>query len=88
MRKLTLALLLVSAFAALTTTAPPIYARDGQGSCGSMMGHGMMGDDHAKTNGGMMGMKDMMNMMRQMSEMIDHCNNMMGNDRPSDQPQR
>ncbi len=42
-----------------------------------MMDHGMMGNKNDK--GGMMGM------MKQMSDMMDHCNSMMTDRRPNDQ---
>lgn len=76
MRKSTVALVFASVVAAAVIAAPALYAHDNQGSSGSMMGHGMMGDGN---EGGMMGM------MKQMSQMMDHCNNMMGDSRPNEQ---
>jgi hypothetical protein len=61
--------------------APALYAQGDPGPSGSMTGHGMMGDG-TKGDGGMMGM---MKMRGQMSQMMDHCNNMMSNSRPNDQ---
>jgi len=62
--------------------APSLYAQGSQDRSGSMMGHGMMGDKAAKDQGGMTGM---MKNMKQMSEMMDHCSNMMSDSRPNDQ---
>jgi len=82
MRKLTKAVLPATILVAGILAAPALYAQGDRGPSGSMMGHGMMGDNSTKDDGGMMGM---MKMMRQMSQMMDHCNNMMSNSRPNDQ---
>jgi hypothetical protein len=73
MRKSTLTLLLATTFFTLTAASAITYARDSDGSSGSMMGHGMMGGGH------MMG--------GQMSRMMGQCGAMMqGNDRGSGRP--
>lgn len=59
------ALAVTSAVVAGLAIAPALYAHDSSESGGSMMGSGMMGQ------GGMM------NMMGQMSEMMEGCNKMM-----------
>lgn len=82
MRKLTKAILLTAALVAGTIAAPALYAQSDRGSSGSMMGHGMMGDDNRGDGGGMMGMTKTMG---QMSRMMDHCDNMMSDSRPNDQ---
>jgi hypothetical protein len=80
MRKITTALILAASVAA----ASSIYAQTDRGPSGSMMGHGMMGDENTTNEGGMMGM---MNMMQQMSRMMDHCGQMMsGNPRDGGRP--
>jgi hypothetical protein len=61
-------------------TAPAVYAEGNDDSSGSMMGHGMMGNQDSKDGGEMMGM---MKMMKQMSQMIDHCSKMMSADNKS-----
>ena len=81
MRKFTTTLLLVSTLVAGAMAAPLLYAQGGQQPSGSMMGHGMMGDKNTNDRG-------MMGMMKQMSEMMDHCNGMMGDRRPNDQWRR
>ena len=81
MRKFTTTLLLVSTLAAGAMAAPLLYAQGGQQPSGSMMGHGMMGDKNTNDRG-------MMGMMKQMSEMMDHCNGMMSDRRPNDQWRR
>lgn len=81
MRKHLKTLLVASTLAAGVAAAPTIYAHDSNGSDGSMMGRGMMGQD------GMMGM------MGQMSSMMENCNEMMqaqkdsetGGQRPNEQ---
>jgi hypothetical protein len=78
MRKLTAMLLLGSTLLASAAVAASLDAPD-NGSSGSMMGRGTMGDDDG---GGMMGM---MKMMKQMSQMVDRCNGMMSDSRPNDQ---
>jgi len=78
MRKTTTTLLLASTLVAGATAAPLLYAQPS----GSMMGHGMMGGKNTNDKGGMMGM------MKQMSEMMDHCNSMMSDRRPNDQWRR
>ena len=86
MRKLTKVSLLASILLAAVMTAPTLYAQGDQQPSGSMMGHGMMGDESTKGDGGMMGdMMGMMKMMKQMSQMMDHCSNMMSNSHPNDQ---
>jgi hypothetical protein len=82
MRKTTTTLLLASTLAAGAMAAPLLYAQGGQQSSGSMMDHGMMGDKDTNDKGGMMGT------MKQMSEMMDHCNSMMSDRRPNDQWRR
>jgi Spy/CpxP family protein refolding chaperone len=73
MRKPTLTLLLAATFFALTAVSAMVYARESDGSSGSMMRHGMMGGGH------MMG--------GQMSRMMAHCGDMMqGKDRGSGRP--
>lgn len=73
------ALAVTSAVIAGLVAAPALYAHDSKESGGSMMGSGMMGQ------GGMM------NMMGQMSEMMEGCNKMMqsmhqgGSERPNEQ---
>ena len=81
MRKFTTTLLLVSTLVAGATAAPLLYAQGSQQPSGSMMGHGMMGDKNTNDRG-------MMGMMKQMSEMMDHCNSMMSDRRPNDQWRR
>ncbi len=71
MRKSLKALFVASAFVAGIAAAPTLYAHDSQASQGSTMGLGMMG------GGSMMGGGNMMNMMSQMSEMMETCNKMM-----------
>ena len=78
MRKFTTTLLLVSTLVAGAMAAPLLYAQGGQQPSGSMMGHGMMGDKNTNDRG-------MTGMMKQMSEMMDHCNGMMGDRRPNEQ---
>ena len=78
MRKTTTTLLLASTLVAGATAAPLLYAQPS----GSMRGHGMMGGKNTNDKGGMMGM------MKQMSEMMDHCNSMMSDRRPNDQWRR
>ena len=78
MRKFTTTLLLVSTLVAGAMAAPLLYAQGGQQPSGSMMAHGMMGDKNTNDRG-------MMGMMKQMSEMMDHCNGMMGDRRPNEQ---
>lgn len=86
MCKFTKTLLLAAILVAGGMAAPSLYAQGDQGPSGSMMGHGMMGDNSTKDGGGMMGdMPGMMKMMKQMSQMMDHCNNMMSDSRPNDQ---
>ncbi len=82
MRNLATTLVLTSILVAGVMAAPSLYAQGSQDQSGSMMGHGMMGDNNTRDEGGMRGM---MNMMKRMNEMMDHCNNMMSNDRPNDQ---
>lgn len=82
MRKLTKAILPTAILVAGIIAAPALYAQSDRGSSGSMMGHGMMGDNNRNDGGGMM---SMMKMMGQMSQMMDHCNNMMSDSRPNDQ---
>lgn len=84
MRKLTKALLPASILAAGVMTASSLYAQGDEDSPGSMMGRGMMGDKSSKDEKGMGDMMGMMKMMKQRSQMMDHCNNMMSDDRPND----
>ncbi len=82
MRKYTTTLTLAFALLASIVAASALYADNSQTHSGAMMGRGMMGDDNS--GGGMMGM------MKQMNQMMDHCNTMMqsrGDDgrRPNDQ---
>jgi hypothetical protein len=74
MRKSTTTLLLVSSLITGVMTASSLYAKGSQGQSGSKMRQGMMGD-----------MIGMMKMMRQMSNMVDHCNTMMSDNRPKDE---
>ena len=74
MRKTTTTLLLAAALVAGAMAAPSLYGQPSD----SMMGHGMMGDKNTNDRG-------MMGMMKQMSEMMDHCNGMMGDRRPNEQ---
>jgi hypothetical protein len=78
MRKFTTTLRLASTLVAGAMAAPLLYGRPSN----SMMGHGMMGDKNTSDEGGMMGM------MKQMSEMMDHCNSIMSDRRPNDQWRR
>ena len=78
MRKFTTTLLLASTLAAGAMAAPSLYGQSDHQPSGSMMGHGMMGDKNTNDRG-------MMGMMKQMSEMMDHCNGMMGDRRPNEQ---
>ena len=78
MRKPTTALLLASTLVAGVIAAPSLFAQGGRDPSGSMMDHGMMGDKSTRDKGGM-------GMMSQMSEMMDHCSNMMSDSRPNDQ---
>jgi hypothetical protein len=80
MRKLTLLAAFASILLASVMVAPSPYAEAGQGSSGSMMSNGIMGDTGSA--GGMMGM---MKMMEQMGQMMDHCNGMMSDSRPNEQ---
>jgi Spy/CpxP family protein refolding chaperone len=82
MRKYTTALVIAAALAATSAAIPALYAEDNQTPSGPMMRHGMMGDDN---NRGGMGM---MKKMKQMSQMMDHCSNMMSDSRPNDQWRR
>ena len=77
MRKFTTTLLLASTLVAGAMAAPLLYGQPSD----SMMGHGMMGDKNTNDRG-------MMGMMKQMSEMMDHCNSMMSDRRPNDQWRR
>jgi hypothetical protein len=77
MRKTTTTLLLAAALVAGAMAAPSLYGQPSD----SMMGHGMMGDKNTNDRG-------MMGMMKQMSEMMDHCNSMMSDWRPNDQWRR
>src|SRR5262252_8143759 len=81
MRKFTTTLLLASTLVAGAMAAPSLYGQTGQQPSGSMMGHEMMGDKNTNDRG-------MMGMMKQMSEMMDHCNGMMSDRRPNDQWRR
>jgi hypothetical protein len=65
-------LLVASAIMVGLAIVPGLYAQDAQGPSRSRMGHGMM-------MGGM-------NMMGQMSQMMDHCNQMMGRKGGSGRP--
>ena len=65
MRKSMKILAIASTLVASLAAAPALHAHDPEGSGGSMMGPGMMGQ------GGMMGM------MGQMSEMMEACDKMM-----------
>ena len=72
------------ALAGALTAAPALYAHETGKTGGSMMGPGMMGPG---TMGG-----GMMNMMGQMGQMMEHCNQMMqgsadgnGAKKPNDQ---
>lgn len=81
----------VAALAAGLATASIAYAQDTgkPGSGGAVMNNGMMDNQKGNMNGGMMGqggnpgtmnqgdMSGMMNMMGQMSRMMETCNNMM-----------
>jgi hypothetical protein len=82
MRELTKAVLPAAILVTGIVAAPAIYAQGNRGPSDSMMGHRMMGDNSTTDDGGMMGM---MKMKGQMGQMMDHCNNMMGNSRPNDQ---
>lgn len=82
MRKLATSLWLAFALVAALITAPTLYAQDGQARSGTMMGPGMMDDESANNDGGMMGM---IKMMKGMSRMINHCNSAMSDTRPNDQ---
>ena len=77
MRRTTTTLLLAAALVAGAMAAPSLYGQPSD----SMMGHGMMGDKNTNDRG-------MMGMMKQMSEMMDHCNSMMNDWRPNDQWRR
>jgi hypothetical protein len=88
MRKLTKVFLLASIIATVVAVSPALFAaQSDQEPSGSMTGHGMMGDGGTNRGGGMMGMGKMMKQMGQ-SQMMDHCSNMMSNDRPNDQWRR
>jgi hypothetical protein len=80
MRKYTTALVIAAALAATIAAIPALYDEDDQTPSAPMMRHGMMGDDNNR--GGMMGM---MKMTGQMSQMMDHCSNMMSGSRPNEQ---
>jgi Spy/CpxP family protein refolding chaperone len=82
MRKFTTTFLLASTLVAGAMAVPSLSAQGSQERSGSMMDHGMMGDKNTNDKGGMMGM------MKQMSEMMDHCNSMMSDGRPNDQWRR
>jgi hypothetical protein len=79
MRKLTTALVLAFIFVAAMFATSSLYAQGDHARFSAMMGRGMMGDDNADDDGGMMGM------MKGMGRMIGHCNSMMSDDRPNDQ---
>ena len=81
MRRTTTTLQLASTQAAGAMAAPSLYGQSDHQPSGSMMGHGMMGDKNTNDRG-------MMGMMKQMSEMMDHCNGMMSDRRPNDQWRR
>jgi hypothetical protein len=51
MRKFTIALVLASAFIAIVTAGPALYANEGQMRSGSMMHRGMMGMMNMKGQG-------------------------------------
>ena len=73
MRKPTKTLMTVSLLAVGIAAAPPLYADDSgspEGQGGTMMTPEMMGP-------GMMDHGGMMPMMEQMSDMMDHCSQMM-----------
>lgn len=79
MRRSIKVLAVTSAVIAGLAAAPALYAHDSKESGGSMMGPGMMGQD------------GMMDMMGQMSEMMEGCNKMMqsmnrgSSERPNEQ---
>lgn len=83
MRKLAIVAAFASILLASVMVAPSLYAEAGHDSSGSMMSNGMMGDNDTRNDEGMMG--GMMTMMKQMSQMMDHCNSMMSDGRPNDQ---
>ncbi len=85
MRKVAIVAAFASILLASVMVAPSLYAEPGHDSSGSMMSHGMMGDNGTRNDKGMMGdMIGMMKMMKQMTQMMDHCNNMMSDSRPND----
>lgn len=83
MRNRTKFLLVVSTLIVTLAAAPSLFARD-NGDRGMMGRDGMMGDGGMMSKGGMMGM------MGSMMRMMEHCNQMMGNNsgQPNDQWQK
>jgi hypothetical protein len=78
MRKFPIGSVVASILVASIVAAPSLSAEGNRDSSGSATDNGIMGD-----NGRMMG--SMMNVMRNRSQMMDHCNNMMSASRPNDQ---
>jgi hypothetical protein len=83
MRKFAIGATFASILVATIMSTPSLYAEGRHDSSGSMMSNGMMGDNGTGNDEGMMG--GMMKMMKQMSQMMDHCNSMMSDSRPNDQ---
>jgi hypothetical protein len=71
MRKFLVTVLVATAVVVGWTIVPGLYAQEAQDPSRSRMGHGMMGG---------------MNMMGQMSQMRDHCSQMMGRAHGSSRP--
>ena len=74
MRNLTKAVVLAAALVAGVAAASSLYAEGSEGGFSSMMSQGMMG-----------GMNGMMRSMRQRTQMMGHCGNMMSDSRPNEQ---
>jgi hypothetical protein len=74
MRNLTKAVMLAAALVVGVAAASSLYAQGSEGGFGSMIGQEMMG-----------GMNGMMRSMRQMTQMMGHCSNMMSDSRPNEQ---
>jgi hypothetical protein len=74
--------LLASVIVTGVAASTALYAAEGSDEPSSpMMGNGMMGHGDTSRGGGMMG-------KGKMSQMMDHCSNKMGNDRPNEQWRR
>ena len=78
MRKLATSLLFASTLFLGAVTAHSLYAQGNRQTSGAM-GHGMMENSKVEGKGGMTGMT------KRRGGMMDHCSNMMNDNRPNDQ---